>query len=455
MDKSDEFFKFYSKCLDGLTVDSRYVIENLTQIAIANSNNSVSVVEAITHSFYSTHPEHGILLLYLIDSIFRKGGDEYRRLLIPMIVDLFTHVYSSCSNQGRSDLTHLYRGWRTIVPPRVYDQIHNYAKEINMPLKDTRNRLDDLDNQLEDVESELRMLKNNVRVPVLDPRRPYNDRFTRDAPQMRQNLKRNLGSDFAPQIDDYSKDVPVVKSPPKKRGPIIDNISRNLDYYNINGRGHHQMNDGQIAAQEAPRPPNVRGDTRSILDVFHSYVKPSGGITQPKSRENDDAVSLPPDIPALKAATVLSLMKIRNKKIIDGLRVGVQCSSCGLRFSVDDKEGYSNHLDMHYFRNSKKGKNSYRWRPFYYPFKTWVDLDESDQSKIKGTDVQVTPETPQQTEYAKPKEFDKDFCHVCDEKLTAEWNEANGEWQYPNCKNVNGLLYHEICYDLNTNVDSN
>lgn len=68
---------------------------------------------------------------------------------------------------------------------------------------------------------------------------------------------------------------------------------------------------------------------------------------------------------------------------------GNQCGSCGLRFDAENREAYSAHLDMHFYRNVKKGKNAYNWRPMFYPlkvtffgFQQWAELDEIDPAKI-------------------------------------------------------------------------
>ena len=65
---------------------------------------------------------------------------------------------------------------------------------------------------------------------------------------------------------------------------------------------------------------------------------------------------------------------------------GTQCSSCGLRFPIEQTVQYSQHLDWH-FRMNKKQQDSMKkanLRKFYLYLNEWLQYEEIDDSEERG-----------------------------------------------------------------------
>ncbi|KAF0993285.1 hypothetical protein HZS_3042, partial [Henneguya salminicola] len=94
------------------------------------------------------------------------------------------------------------------------------------------------------------------------------------------------------------------------------------------------------------------------------------------------------------------------------------------------KQLYSRHLDSHYYRNLRKGKDTYNWRPFYLKFECWLNLDDLNDLKRDETSLNQSEVTQSPTCTIKAEHPNEDFCSACLEKLIVFWNESAGEWHY-------------------------
>lgn len=79
-------------------------------------------------------------------------------------------------------------------------------------------------------------------------------------------------------------------------------------------------------------------------------------------------------------------LKIRQSALFGGLYSGMQCSSCGMRFSPEASMQYSQHLDWH-FRQNRKGKRNIRVaasRRWYYALTDWKNYEELEDLEERG-----------------------------------------------------------------------
>lgn len=79
-------------------------------------------------------------------------------------------------------------------------------------------------------------------------------------------------------------------------------------------------------------------------------------------------------------------LKVRQSSLYGGLYSGMQCSSCGMRFSPEASMQYSQHLDWH-FRQNRKGKRSIRVassRRWYYSLADWKNYEELEDLEERG-----------------------------------------------------------------------
>lgn len=79
-------------------------------------------------------------------------------------------------------------------------------------------------------------------------------------------------------------------------------------------------------------------------------------------------------------------LKVRQANLYSMLYSGMQCSSCGMRFSPEASMQYSQHLDWH-FRQNRKGKRNTRVaasRKWYYSLSDWKNYEEFEDLEERG-----------------------------------------------------------------------
>ncbi|XP_018565201.1 uncharacterized protein LOC108906445 isoform X2 [Anoplophora glabripennis] len=153
-------------------------------------------------------------------------------------------------------------------------------------------------------------------------------------------------------------------------------------------------------------------------------------------------------------------LKIRQGNLYSMLYSGMQCSSCGMRFSPEASMQYSQHLDWH-FRQNRKGKRNTRVaasRKWYYSLSDWKNyeefedleereknyFDQQQQAENGGEEGEEEVEIPSVP--ADPESTDE-CCEVCHEKFDQFFNEEKEEWHLRNAVRVDDKTYHPICYE--------
>ena len=76
----------------------------------------------------------------------------------------------------------------------------------------------------------------------------------------------------------------------------------------------------------------------------------------------------------------------KYKGSYQSLYAGIQCSSCGSRFTPDRVDKYREHLDWH-FRQNKREKQEIKvakFRRWYYPSQQWMQYEEFGDLEERG-----------------------------------------------------------------------
>ncbi|CAH1140150.1 unnamed protein product [Phyllotreta striolata] len=153
-------------------------------------------------------------------------------------------------------------------------------------------------------------------------------------------------------------------------------------------------------------------------------------------------------------------LRVRQSALYHTLYSGMQCSSCGMRFSPEASMQYSQHLDWH-FRQNRKGKRNSRIatsRKWYYSLSDWKnyeeleDLEEREknyfdqlqQAENGGDDAEEEVEAPS---VAADPDSTLECCKVCHDKFDQFFHEEKEEWHLKNAIRVDGYTYHPLCYD--------
>nr|XP_017087206.2 uncharacterized protein LOC108118833 isoform X2 [Drosophila bipectinata] len=159
-------------------------------------------------------------------------------------------------------------------------------------------------------------------------------------------------------------------------------------------------------------------------------------------------------------------IKTRQSAVIATLYLGMQCSSCGVRFPPEQTIKYSQHLDWH-FRQNRRERDSTRKatsRKWYYDLNDWrqyeeiEDVEEREKNFLEaqgqpgGPDAidelsqQRSLDSPMPTCAAGADDVDRS-CDMCHEKFEQFYNEELEEWHLRSAIRVEDKIYHPLCYE--------
>ncbi|KAL3864346.1 hypothetical protein ACJMK2_006037 [Sinanodonta woodiana] len=195
--------------------------------------------------------------------------------------------------------------------------------------------------------------------------------------------------------------------------------------------------------------------------------KEEPGIPVIKRKKKEEVLDIP-DMTDLNIAN----LKICHKGVISQLYSGIQCSSCGLRFTLDDTDKYREHLDWH-FRQNKREKEEYkvkRSRNWFLGMHDWTQYEEiGDTEEIARSSIfeqmmapNPAPTAPAQMPFTLIKvpegtsfircpratgEDKDDLCNTCHEPFEQYWDDDQEEWLLRDALRINKKTYHPICYE--------
>ncbi|KAH8254033.1 hypothetical protein KR032_008092 [Drosophila birchii] len=159
-------------------------------------------------------------------------------------------------------------------------------------------------------------------------------------------------------------------------------------------------------------------------------------------------------------------IKTRQAAVIATLYIGMQCSSCGVRFPPEQTIKYSQHLDWH-FRQNRRDRDSTRKatsRRWFYDLNDWrqyeeiEDVEEREKNFMEAQGQPGGPEafdelsqqrsldSPVPTCAAGADDVDR-CCDMCHEKFEQFYNEELEEWHLRSAIRVEDKIYHPLCYE--------
>nr|XP_004658358.1 pre-mRNA cleavage complex 2 protein Pcf11 isoform X3 [Jaculus jaculus] len=193
----------------------------------------------------------------------------------------------------------------------------------------------------------------------------------------------------------------------------------------------------------------------------------SEAAAQPPPEEEEDQ-SEDQDVPDLTNFTIEEL-KQRYDSVINRLYTGIQCYSCGMRFTTSQTDVYADHLDWHYRQNrtEKDVSRKVTHRRWYYSLTDWIEFEEiadlEERAKSQFFEKVHEEVVLKTQEAAKEKEFQSvpagpagavESCEICQEQFEQYWDEEEEEWHLKNAIRVDGKIYHPSCYEDYQNTSS-
>ncbi|XP_030333091.1 pre-mRNA cleavage complex 2 protein Pcf11 isoform X1 [Strigops habroptila] len=189
---------------------------------------------------------------------------------------------------------------------------------------------------------------------------------------------------------------------------------------------------------------------------------------QPAAEEEDDDQNEDQNVPDLTNFTVEELRQ-RYDSVINRLYTGIQCYSCGMRFTTSQTDVYADHLDWHYRQNrtEKDVSRKITHRRWYYSLTDWIEFEEiadlEERAKSQFFEKAHEEVVLKTQEAAKEKEFQSvpagpagavESCEICQEQFEQYWDEEEEEWHLKNAIRVEEKIYHPSCYEDYQNTSS-
>ncbi|KAK3523920.1 hypothetical protein QTP70_016723 [Hemibagrus guttatus] len=208
--------------------------------------------------------------------------------------------------------------------------------------------------------------------------------------------------------------------------------------------------------------PTQTDSSSESTSVTPSQSIPEEEEPEEEEQEEDDTL---PDLTGF----VVDDMKQRHESVITKLYTGIQCYSCGMRFTASQTDIYADHLDWHYRQNRSEKDISRKitHRRWYYSLTDWIefeeiaDLEERAKSqffeKVHEEVVQKNQEAAKEREFQSVKaaaDVVHESCEICQEQFEMYWEEDEEEWHLKNAIRVDGKTYHPLCYEDYRNTSS-
>ncbi|XP_023367582.1 pre-mRNA cleavage complex 2 protein Pcf11 isoform X4 [Otolemur garnettii] len=247
----------------------------------------------------------------------------------------------------------------------------------------------------------------------------------------------------------------------------------------------HPQNPGPFVQNPSGALPKAYPDNHlsqvDVNELFSKLLKTGIlKLSQPDSATtlNEVAAQPPPeeeedqnedqDVPDLTNFTIEEL-KQRYDSVINRLYTGIQCYSCGMRFTTSQTDVYADHLDWHYRQNrtEKDVSRKVTHRRWYYSLTDWIEFEEiadlEERAKSQFFEKVHEEVVLKTQEAAKEKEFQSvpagpagavESCEICQEQFEQYWDEEEEEWHLKNAIRVDGKIYHPSCYEDYQNTSS-
>uniref|UniRef100_A0A8D0DJV8 Pre-mRNA cleavage complex 2 protein Pcf11 n=1 Tax=Salvator merianae TaxID=96440 RepID=A0A8D0DJV8_SALMN len=210
-----------------------------------------------------------------------------------------------------------------------------------------------------------------------------------------------------------------------------------------------------------------------ILKVLHpdsasTQVNEVSAHPSPEDEEEDQDQNEDQDVPDL-TNFVIEELKQRYDSVINRLYTGIQCYSCGMRFTTSQTDVYADHLDWHYRQNrtEKDVSRKVTHRRWYYSLTDWIEFEEiadlEERAKSQFFEKVHEEVVLKTQEAAKEKEFQSvpagpagadESCEICQEQFEQYWDEEEEEWHLKNAIRVDEKIYHPSCYEDYQNTSS-
>ncbi|XP_029923941.1 pre-mRNA cleavage complex 2 protein Pcf11 [Myripristis murdjan] len=268
--------------------------------------------------------------------------------------------------------------------------------------------------------------------------------------QQQVNLMANLNQPFLPQnAVPFRQPAPQFVSPESHFGQV-----------DVNDLLSKLISTGIIPAAKP-----TQTDTTATTETESAVAAAPGPAAEEEEEEEQEVEEDVPDLTSFH----IEDMKQRFDSVVTKLYTGIQCYSCGMRFTAAQTDVYADHLDWHYRQNrsEKDVSRKVTHRRWYYSLTDWIEFEEiadlEERAKSQFFEKENEEEEQKSQEAAREKEFQSvratadvvgESCDICQEAFEMYWEEEEEEWHLKNAIRVDGKPYHPSCYEDYKNTSS-
>ncbi|KAH8778678.1 hypothetical protein F5883DRAFT_217949 [Diaporthe sp. PMI_573] len=133
-DQTAEVIEDYQSALDGLTMNSRFEITNLTQIARDLTNYAFPIAETLEQHIKKVPPQRKLPAMYVLDSIVKNIGTPYTLFFGKNLYSTFMDSYASVNDSTRRKMEEMLKTWKEPVPGSI-DKNPVFPPDVVRPIE--------------------------------------------------------------------------------------------------------------------------------------------------------------------------------------------------------------------------------------------------------------------------------------------------------------------------------
>ncbi|ROW06434.1 hypothetical protein VMCG_04306 [Cytospora schulzeri] len=133
-DQTAEVIEDYQSALDGLTMNSRFEITNLTQIARDLTSYAFPISETLEQHIKKVPPQRKLPALYVLDSIVKNIGTPYTLFFGKNLYQTFMEAYTIVDNNTRKKMEEMLKTWKEPVPGSI-DKNPVFPADVVRPIE--------------------------------------------------------------------------------------------------------------------------------------------------------------------------------------------------------------------------------------------------------------------------------------------------------------------------------